>query len=52
MDGFDEKSIKENFNIEEYKIIPLLIAIGYKSPNFTLAERAFRRPLDEFVKYI
>jgi nitroreductase len=52
MDGFDEVEIKKAFNIESYKIIPLIIAIGYKSENFQLSERAFRRPLEEFVKFL
>ena len=52
MDGFDEEEIKKAFNIDSYKIIPLLIAIGYKSKNLQLSERAFRRPLEEFVKFI
>ena len=51
MDGFNEDKIKEKFNIGEDKIIPMLIAIGYLKPNVTLLPRAYRRPLDDFVKF-
>ncbi len=51
MDGFDEDCIKKEFNIPEDKIIPMLIAVGYLSPGITLLPRAFRRNIDEFVKY-
>lgn len=51
MDGFDEDCIKKEFNIPEDKIIPMLIAVGYLMPGITLLPRAFRRNIDEFVKY-
>jgi nitroreductase len=51
MDGFDENCIKREFNIPEDKIIPMLIAVGYLSPGITLLPRAFRRKIDEFVKF-
>lgn len=52
MDGFDEEEIKKTFNIDKYKIVPLLIAIGYKKPDSKLTDRAFRRPLEEFIEYL
>lgn len=51
MDGFDEECVKKEFNIPADKIIPMLIAVGYLRSGITLLPRAFRRKLDEFVKY-
>ena len=50
MDGFNEAMIKEEFNIPEDKIIPLIIAVGYKKSDIELLPRAFRRDLADFVK--
>ena len=51
MDGFDEACIKKEFNIPADKIIPMLIAIGYLRSGVTLLPRAFRRGIDEFVRF-
>ena len=51
MDGFDEECIKREFNIPADKIIPMLIAAGYLRSGITLLPRAFRRSIDEFVKF-
>jgi len=51
MDGFDEECIKKEFNIPDDKIIPMLIAVGYLRSGITLLPRAFRRKLNEFVKF-
>lgn len=51
MDGFDEDCIKKEFNIPEDKIIPLLIAVGSLKPGMTLLPRAFRRSINEFVRF-
>ena len=51
MDGFDETCIKKKFNIPADKIIPMLIAVGYLKSGVTLLPRAFRRGIDEFVRY-
>ncbi len=51
MDGFDEDCIKKEFNIPEDKVIPMLIAVGYLKTGITLLPRAFRREIEEFVKY-
>jgi putative NAD(P)H nitroreductase len=51
MDGFVEDMVKKEFNIPEDRIIPLLIALGKLKPGVKLLPRAFRRGLDEFVKY-
>ncbi|NWF52569.1 MAG: nitroreductase family protein [Nitrospirae bacterium] len=51
MDGFDEKCIKNEFNIPEDKIIPMIIAVGYLKSGIKLLPRAFRRKLNEFVYF-
>jgi nitroreductase len=51
MDGFDEECVKKEFNIPADKIIPMLIAVGYLRSGITLLPRAFRRDVNEFVKY-
>lgn len=51
MDGFDEDCIKKEFGIPGDKIIPMLIAVGTLKPGVTLLPRAFRRKLEEFVKF-
>ena len=51
MDGFDEDCVKREFGIPEDKVIPMLIAVGYLRPGITLLPRAFRRALDEFVRF-
>ncbi len=50
MDGFDERCIKDAFGIEEDKMIPLLIAVGYKKKGITLLNRPTRMEVDEFVR--
>ncbi len=51
MDGFDEECIKKEFNIPPDKIIPMLIAVGNLKSGITLPPRAFRRDIDEFVRF-
>jgi len=51
MDGFDEECIKKKFNIPNDKIIPMLVAVGYLRSGITLLPRAFRRELNEFIKF-
>lgn len=51
MDGFDEACVKKEFGIPEDKLIPMLVAVGRLKSGATLLPRAFRRGLEEFVKY-
>jgi nitroreductase len=51
MDGFDEECVKREFDIPDDKVIPMLIAVGYLRSGVTLLPRAFRRDVDEFVRY-
>ncbi|HAK88066.1 MAG: nitroreductase [Nitrospirae bacterium GWC2_46_6] len=51
MDGFDEDCVKKEFDIPEDKVIPMLIAVGYLKPGITLLPRAWRRKIEEFVKF-
>jgi putative NAD(P)H nitroreductase len=51
MDGFDEECVKREFNIPAGKIIPMLIAVGNLRSGITLLPRAFRRRIEEFVRF-
>jgi putative NAD(P)H nitroreductase len=51
MDGFDEGCVKREFNIPADKIIPMLIAVGNLRSGITLLPRAFRRKIEEFVRF-
>jgi putative NAD(P)H nitroreductase len=51
MDGFDEACIKQEFQISDDKTIPMLIAVGHLKSGRTLLPRAFRRKLDDFVRF-
>lgn len=50
MDGFDEDSVKKEFDIPLDKVIPMIIAIGNLKSGVTLLPRAFRRKVEEFVR--
>ncbi len=50
MDGFDEDSIKREFDIPLDKVVPMIIAVGNLRSGVTLFPRAFRRKVDEFVR--
>lgn len=51
MDGFDEDCVKKEFGVPTDKIIPMLVAVGYLKAGITLLPRAFRRNIDEFVRF-
>jgi len=51
MDGFDEDCVKKEFGVPADKIIPMLVAVGYLKSGITLLPRAFRRNIDEFVRF-
>ena len=51
MDGFNEEKVKIKFKIDEHKIIPMIIAIGYSKPGLRLLPRAYRKPQEEYVKF-
>jgi putative NAD(P)H nitroreductase len=51
MDGFDEECIKKEFAIPDDKIVPMLIAVGKLKTGITLLPRAFRREIEEFVRF-
>lgn len=51
MDGFDEECVKKEFNIPDDKLIPMLIAVGYLRSGLNLLPRAWRRDIEEFVRY-
>lgn len=52
MDGFDEEAVKKEFGISEDQIIPMLVAVGYLKEGVKLLPRAFRRPMDEFTRWL
>jgi len=51
MDGFDEDCLKKEFNIPADKTIPMLITVGYLRQGITLLPRAFRRKIEDFVRF-
>jgi putative NAD(P)H nitroreductase len=51
MDGFDEDCVKKEFGVPADKIVPMLVAVGYLKSGITLLPRAFRRNIDEFVRF-
>lgn len=51
MDGFDEDCLKKEFNIPTDKIIPMIITVGYLRQGITLLPRAFRRKIEDFVRF-
>ena len=52
MDGFNEDAVKKEFSIGADKVIPVLIAVGWLKPGAKLLPRAWRRRLDDFVKFV
>lgn len=52
MEGFNEKLLREFLNIEDYKEIPLIIAIGYKDLTKELLPQGVRFPFSDFGKII
>ncbi|RMH04013.1 MAG: nitroreductase family protein [Aquificota bacterium] len=52
MEGYDEQKLKEFLQIEDYKVVPMIIAIGYKEPSKELLPRAYRFKFEEFGKII
>ncbi|MFN7066097.1 MAG: nitroreductase family protein [Aquificaceae bacterium] len=52
MEGYDEQRLKEFLGIEDYKVVPMIIAIGYKDPTKTLLPRAYRFSFEECGKII
>ncbi|MCX7678793.1 MAG: nitroreductase family protein [Spirochaetes bacterium] len=51
MDGFIEENVKKEFNIPQDRIIPMLIALGTLRKGVTLLPRAWRRPVERFVRF-
>ncbi|MDW8295205.1 MAG: nitroreductase family protein [Aquificaceae bacterium] len=52
MEGYDEQKLKEFLGIEEHKVVPMVIAIGYKDPNRELLPRAYRFKFEEFGRIL
>ncbi|MCS7262305.1 MAG: nitroreductase family protein [Aquificaceae bacterium] len=52
MEGYDEQKLKEFLGIEEHKVVPMVIAIGYKDPNRELLPRAYRFRFEEFGRIL
>ncbi|WPM32608.1 nitroreductase family protein [Hydrogenobacter sp. T-2] len=52
MEGYDEARLKEFLQIEDYKVVPMIIAIGYKDPSKGLLPRAYRFKFEEFGKIV
>ncbi|ACG58007.1 nitroreductase [Hydrogenobaculum sp. Y04AAS1] len=52
MDGFNDKRLRDFIKLPDYKIITMVIAIGYKDQNKKLLPRAFRYSFEDFVKLL
>lgn len=49
MDGFDHEAVKKAFNIPDHFWVPVLIAVGYPSPDLELHPPKWRKSYDEIV---
>jgi putative NAD(P)H nitroreductase len=52
MEGFDDKKLRDFIKLPDYKIITMVIAIGYKDQSKKLLPRAFRYSSEDFVKVL
>jgi len=52
MDGFNDKKLRDFIKLPDYKIITMVIAIGYKDQSKKLLPRAFRYSFEDFVKVL
>jgi nitroreductase len=50
MDGFSSDDIKKEFGLPDNRIIPVIIAVGYPSPDISLLERPARFAVDDFAR--
>ena len=49
MDGFDHEAVRKEFNIPDNFWIPLLLAVGYPSPELKLHPPKWRKNFEEIV---
>ena len=52
MEGFDDKKLRDFIKLPDYKIITMVIAIGYKDQSKKLLPRSFRYSSEDFVKLL
>ncbi|WP_237698592.1 MULTISPECIES: nitroreductase family protein [unclassified Hydrogenobaculum] len=52
MEGFNDKKLRDFIKLPDYKIITMVIAIGYKDQSRKLLPRAFRYSFEDFVKLL
>jgi hypothetical protein len=52
MEGFDEERLKEFLGVDKDKLIPVMLAIGYKDPQRELLPRAYRFKFEEFGRFL
>ncbi len=52
MEGFDEAKLKRFLNIGKNRIVPMIIAIGYRHPQKELLPRAYRFSFEEFGRIV
>jgi len=52
MEGYDEARLKRFLGVGKGKLIPLIIAIGYKHPEKEPLPRAYRFSFEEFGKIV
>ena len=49
MDGFDHEAVRKEFKIPDHYWIPLLLAVGYRSPGLELQPAKWRKTYNEIV---
>jgi len=52
MDGFNDKKLRDFIKLPDYKIITMVIAIGYKDQSKKLLPRAFRYSFEDFIELL
>ncbi len=52
LEGFDEPKLKKLLGIDRDRIVPLIIAMGYRHPEKEPPPRAYRFPFEEFGRIV
>ncbi|MFZ8784539.1 nitroreductase family protein [Thermocrinis sp.] len=52
MEGFDEERLEEFWGVDKEKVIPVMLAIGYKDPQKELLPRLHRFKFEGFGRFL